>query len=366
MVWKNKWMRYGLELCGWILFCSIPLLMMPAPPGHRPIWKQSGMAFLMFFLIKNLKFIFLYYINQNVLIPEFLAKKNVRKYTLWLAVCFVLVFLWPTLTNWILPEAWRTNHFGGRPGLHGLHHGPMPHPNKEPRLHSHGIFHFKPDQGIHFFMSIVVCLVPLLFYSFKNWIQTQTEKNLLELRYLKSQINHHFLFNSLNSIYVLSESSSPDTSRAIYNLSSIMRYMMGDSHQEKVPLKTELEQITNYIGLQQLRLPPNMTLQYAIEGEFEEGWITPMILLTFIENCFKHGILTSRPGNITILIKLNPPYLELNTANALSIEKLEVDAIEGIGMENARRRLEHDYPGYSLITKEEAGQFLLNLRIKLS
>lgn len=364
MLLKNKWIRYGLELSGWILFCSLPLLMMPAPPGHRPVWQESGSAFLMFFIVKNLKFIFLYYINKNVLIPRYLANKKVPTYAWWLFVCFVLVFLWPTLSNWLLPEEWRMHHFHGRHPHREMGHPTMPHTFHHE--HPHGFFRFKPDQGIHFFMSIIVCLVPLLLYSFKNWIQTQTEKNLLELRYLKSQINHHFLFNSLNSIYVLSESSSPDTSRAIYNLSSIMRYMMGDSHQEKVPLKTELEQITNYIGLQQLRLPPNMALNYTIEGEFPESWITPMILLTFIENCFKHGILTSRPGTITIQINLDPPYLELNTANALSVEKLQVDAIEGIGMDNARRRLEHDYPEYRLTTREEDGQYILNLRIKLS
>lgn len=353
---RNKAVRITLELGLWILFCSIPVLFMPKHFGHRPESQDVFSYFISFFILKNIKFVFLFYVNYKWLIPRFLSQKKYLQYSLTLAACFLLVIAWPWIIHLLQP------HEGPPP------HWPPPHmhPHPEPGPHPHHRPMFKPDVGMHFFMSIIVLLVPLLMYSFNNWIKSVSEKNQMELRFLKSQINHHFLFNSLNTIYALSESGSPETSKAIFSLSTMMRYLLSDSQSDKVTLTKELELISHYIELQRLRLPSNMILHFQVKGEVPPYSISPMILMTFIENCFKHGIHTNKPGEINIDIHLLNNKIILDTKNEIHATNQSLDAIEGIGVENAKRRLAHDYPNkYQLQLKEEAPYFYLHLEIDL-
>lgn len=354
---RNKAVRITLELGLWILFCSIPVLFMPKHFGHRPESQDVVTYVFSFFILKNIKFVFLFYINYKWLIPRFLSQKKYLQYSLTLTICFLLVLAWP----------WIIHHLQPDPGPPPHWQPPHGHPHPEPGPHPHHRPMFKPVVGIHFFMSIIVLLVPLLMYSFNNWIKSVSEKNQMELRFLKSQINHHFLFNSLNTIYALSESGSPQTSKAIFSLSTMMRYLLSDSQSNKVPLMKELELISHYIELQRLRLPGNMSLNFQVNGEVSAEFISPMILMTFIENCFKHGIHTNKPGAIDMIIDVQKDRIVLDTKNEIHASRPSLDAIEGIGVENAKRRLEHDYPQkHQLLLKEEAPYFYLHLEIEFT
>jgi LytS/YehU family sensor histidine kinase len=110
-----------------------------------------------------------------------------------------------------------------------------------------------------------------------------------------------------------------------------------------------------------------MSLNFQVNGEVSAEFISPMILMTFIENCFKHGIHTNKPGAIDMIIDVQKDRIVLDTKNEIHASRPSLDAIEGIGVENAKRRLEHDYPQkHQLHMKEEAPYFYLHLEIEFT
>src|SRR5258707_7845820 len=116
----------------------------------------------------------------------------------------------------------------------------------------------------------------------------QNENQPAELNFLKEQINPHFLFNTLNNLYYLAFTQSPNTTEVIAKLSQMMRYMIYDSNYPQVPLGKEIEYMQNYISLERLRLNDSIPIQLEIHGNVEEVRIAPLIFITFLENAFKH------------------------------------------------------------------------------
>jgi len=190
-----------------------------------------------------------------------------------------------------------------------------------------------------------------------------------ELDLLKSQINPHFLFNSLNSIYSLTLKNSEKSSEAVMLLSDLMRYILETSKKKLVPLKEELAFIDNYIELEKLRLGSNFKLNYSVNGDNTNLYIAPMILITFIENIFKHGVSTNQSNNIfDININITDNNLIFECTNNLVSKNNELEIKENqTGIENVKRRLELLYPNqHSLTIEKNSGKFQVNLSVKLN
>jgi LytS/YehU family sensor histidine kinase len=169
----------------------------------------------------------------------------------------------------------------------------------------------------------------------------ENQKLGAELSLLKSQINPHFFFNTLNSIYSLAIIKSDRTPEAVLKLSELMRYIIYDTERKVVPLSKEVEYIANYIELQRLRLPDEVKVSLKTDLGESDAVIEPLLLLPFVENAFKHGVDVEKGSRITIDIKLTGNRLSLHVENPLVEDTGKIkDRHSGIGVNNTLKRLE--------------------------
>lgn len=190
-----------------------------------------------------------------------------------------------------------------------------------------------------------------------------------ELSLLKSQINPHFLFNTLNTIHSFVKLDPDKAAHSIIKLSGIMRFILYNSNHDKIPLEKEVNYLRDYITLQQFRLDNPEFVRFTVSGSLDNINIPPMLLIPFLENAFKHGeIKTSLPG-IVISLELNHQgKLVFKVENAISkIENQdEIQDVGGIGLENVKRRLHLLYPGkHDLAISEQNTRFTVQLTINL-
>ncbi|MBS1682491.1 MAG: sensor histidine kinase [Bacteroidetes bacterium] len=198
--------------------------------------------------------------------------------------------------------------------------------------------------------------------------QMENDKLATELKFLKAQINPHFLFNTLNNLYYLAYSNSPNTTEVIAKLSQMMRYMIYDSNYPQVLLSKEIEYMKNYISLERLRLNNEVPIDFVVEGETENKLITPLIFITFLENAFKHGISANTANSwVKINIKLNGRECIYSVENSKLKDTLTDNKEKsGIGLQNLKRRLELSYAGhYTLETEEGQGRYFVQLKLTL-
>jgi two-component system LytT family sensor kinase len=213
-------------------------------------------------------------------------------------------------------------------------------------------------------LSGFIKLAHSLFVSEKQKKILENERLNAELNFLKLQINPHFLFNTLNSIYSQAHFRSEQTEHSILKFSRIMRYVLYDSSADKIPLLQDLDYISNYIDLQKLRLSKNITIQYDVTGSMNGLVIAPLLLITFIENAFKHGISYTAPSEINISINVIENELMLTVGNAITQSSRESSG--GVGLINAQRRLDVLYPNRHLLDVIENDHlYIVNLKIEL-
>ncbi|MEZ5043133.1 MAG: histidine kinase [Saprospiraceae bacterium] len=178
--------------------------------------------------------------------------------------------------------------------------------------------------------------------------QMEKEKVESQLQFLKSQLNPHFLFNNLNNLYSYAQEQSPKTPEIILQLSAIMRYLLYESQGKLVPLQKELNYLADFIHLQELQMEGRGTVEYTTTGEIQSKTIAPLILITFVENCFKHS-LSSLADNIVIKIKAEVirNQLKFLCSNTFKVSDNPSDKLlsKGVGLENIKKRLELQYPG---------------------
>ncbi len=184
-----------------------------------------------------------------------------------------------------------------------------------------------------------------------------------EMKFLKTQINPHFLFNALNNIYALSIIKSERTPDMVLKLSDMLRFTLYDSESKKVKLRREIDYINNFIEFQKLKADTDLNIQVEAAGCNEEFMIEPMLLIPFIENSFKHGNIDNpKKGWLQVGIKTLGPILVFQVRNSLPPIAINKDLVGGIGVENVRKRLEILYPGrYEMRidkTETEFGVFL--------
>lgn len=195
----------------------------------------------------------------------------------------------------------------------------------------------------------------------KRAYQLEKEKAIAESKYLRARLNPHFLFNALNTLYALSIKGSKKLPEVILQLSTLLRYVLDNSEKKEVSLKNEINLIDNYIALQKHRLPNDFKLQYNKEVVNDQQKIMPMLFISLVENCFKHGDL-SEEGEINISLKVDTDKVWFNTSNTIETHQEESSEI---GLQNLEKRLAQYYNVYILETNEEEGKFETRLEITL-
>lgn len=263
----------------------------------------------------------IFYLNYGYWIPALLPVKKLPRFLLLnalgitlLAAVFIPAYHW--LRNWYI--------------------GPSATPFPLPYSEQFWLRSFE----LWLFVSIA-CVVRFTvdWFSFQQKTRDLENSQLkTELAFLRSQLNPHFLFNTLNSLYALAIKRSADTPGGIMQLSQLMRYALYETNEERVNLSKELEMITNFVELQKLRLPLDFPVDFEVKGNVEQVWIEPFLLMPLVENMFKHGAKFA-----AISVSVDEGSLTLLTSNG--VQQPVAGAPGGIGLDNLQRRLAHLYPG---------------------
>lgn len=225
----------------------------------------------------------------------------------------------------------------------------------------------------HFFTLVFVVGVAsslrLLNKQYKSRLresELQQEKTETELKYLKNQINPHFLFNTLNNIYALARKQSEQTPEAVMKLSKLMRFMLYEASSPQILLMDELQLIEDYIALEKLRYADRLVVEYKKKIDNVEQRIAPLLLIHFVENAFKHGAGESRFGSfISIEVTLEKGLLTAGVTNTTE-STLGSGNDKHIGLENIKRQLELLYPQHSLTLTNDQEHFKVQLSIRLN
>jgi two-component system LytT family sensor kinase len=288
----------------------------------------------------------LYYLIDKLLIP--------RKYTLFVGMLFVSMIVFGITLRAL--------------AYYTLYPIFYPDGNLVPVL-------YFPKVLIAIFSTYSVVAIVASFHLGKHWHnhqhaaqQLEKEKIESELKLLKSQINPHFLFNTLNNLYVLALNQSTHTSETVHKLSELMSYMLYDSNQNEVSLKKELHYIENYISLEKLRYESRLDISVNVYSDLDGIMIAPLMILPFIENCFKHGVSKQITHSwIRIDISTNDNLLDIKIENSKNPDEVNnKKPISGIGLQNVRKRLELIYPNrYQLDVFDEEESYLVIFKLEL-
>lgn len=288
------------------------------------------------------------YLNYFLFIPRLLKSRNLGKYLLeFLPVFLVFMYLVLVMKQTII-------------GAEG---------NFLKYLHS---WRF----GVNIFVSalFLVVFVGLLRFV-ENYFELEAKEKAFEnaqltseLRFLKAQINPHFLFNTLNNLYYLALNQSPNTPEVISKLSQMMRYLLHESNHSLVPLSKEIEYMENYISLEKLRINDEIPIDFETSGNIEGVRIAPLIIFTFLENAFKHGVSTSSKNawlKISLGVKDKEVVFQVSNSKVSDTSKTVSDR-SGIGLQNVNRRLDLAYPDrYDLKIKDSENTYSVDLKIML-
>ncbi|HJS56144.1 MAG TPA: histidine kinase [Chitinophagaceae bacterium] len=237
-------------------------------------------------------------------------------------------------------------------------------------------------EGTSFFMAVVatnkgaftMSASALMLKFIKYWylkeqrnLQLQKENTEAQLQLLTAQVHPHFLFNTLNNIYSQAQTESPKGSKMIMGLSDLLRYILYEGRKPLVPLDRELQMILEYIDLEKIRYGNKLDLHYLVTDKTKDVYIAPLLLLPFVENCFKHGTsnMLQNPW-INLTIEIKDTTLVMKLMNGKSQNNDLVPKKHGIGISNARQRLELLYNDkHELQIREEEDVFIVDLKIEL-
>ncbi|WP_296703925.1 histidine kinase [Algoriphagus sp.] len=321
---------------------------------HPIFWMLSIYAIASYFSISSIfKFIdvfyallfhvplfFLVYVNLRFLIPKFLNHGKYLQYFVSIAALLLVSYGLHELTFNVLFPLMDSDYY---------------------------MVSFTEWQILVSIFLIYLILTTLIKLS-KSWYtlqQVEKEKLSLELNSLKTQINPHFLFNSLNSIYSQALAKSDQTPETVLDLSNLLRYMLYEVEEEMVPLTKEVEMLENYVELQKIRMEENSTVDFTILGNLDGVKIAPLLLFPLVENAFKHGMKdNAEQAFIDIRLKVDSG-ISFSIKNKLGqIDDMEKGKYGGIGLENVKRRLELIYPNthkFEILKTETEFQVNLSL-----
>lgn len=339
---NKKLLEVLIHITGWSILFGLPFFFMEKrDPDFNLI------QYLEFSLVP-LSFMCVFYLNYCLLIDKYLFNKQIGKY-----ICINLLLI-GVLS--IILHLWMEMH--------------LPPPEKIEKA---------PRDSISFFIRDLTSFLLTAGFSVGikmtgKWVQTENRRKELEksnaeaeLRNLKSQLNPHFLFNTLNNIYSLITISPEKAQQAILDLSKLLRYVLYENNQDFVPIEKEIDFIKNYVELMRIRLSWQVKLETNIRLPEQKGvLVAPLLFITLIENAFKHGTSNDKPSFISINL-----HVEIHEKVICSIansyfpkNKLDKSG-SGIGLANLKKRLELLYPGqYTLQSEQTTNGYLTVLTIK--
>jgi len=322
---------------------------------HPVFWVLSIYVIGNYFSISNfLKFIdffysflfhiplfFLVYINLRVLIPKFLQKGQYILYALSALLLIGASYLLHELTFEILLPLLPTEYY---------------------------MVSFTDLEVLLTIFAIYLVSSSLIKLS-KSWYtlqQVEKEKLSIELNSLKTQVNPHFLFNSLNSIYSQALAKSDQTAETVLELSNLLRYMLYEVGEDQVELTKELEMMENYIELQKLRLEKDADVKFNISGDVASQKIAPLLFFPLVENAFKHGAKgDSSNAYVHIDLRIDEDLHFSIKNNKGKVDDMEEGRYGGIGLENVKRRLALIYPNqYDLDIRDGETEFEVKLTLR--
>jgi two-component system, LytTR family, sensor kinase len=346
---NNIIVRILFHIGGWVLMYLLPPLVL-----QTEVRLPSNFGDFMYWIIV----IVFFYVNYLWLIPHYLSK---RKF----AVYFLFIFMMLAFT-YSANEMYIRHVHKVEAAKRGEdnRNGNEPPRRKYPRFRGYN--------------SALFCFAVLALGTSirvtENWYDNEKQRKEMEnqklgaeLSLLKSQINPHFFFNTLNSIYSLAIIKSDRTPEAVLKLSEIMRYIIYDTERKLVPLSKEIEYIANYIELQRLRLPEDIKVKFQTDIGEGESVIEPLLLLPFVENAFKHGVDIEKRGKISIIITLAGNELKLHVENPLIDKDVNLyNGSSGVGMSNTLKRLKLLYnDNFTFSAGPVKSNFVVNLILKL-
>lgn len=336
------------HILGSISFLVIPILISQRPPGAQFISEPTFRD-----ILANSIMLVIFYINYYLLIPKLYFQKKHLGYAVALIIGLLVISLLPSLL---------TGFIRLQPP------GPPPFPFRGGNM--------PVRQDATFFMHIqhnislygVIILSSLLLRIRTRLFETEGLKQQAEIGSLKSRINPHFLFNTLNNIYALAlREKAQATASSLLKLSGMMRYVVTDTAEEFVPLEKEINYTNDYIELQRMRLTETTQLSYTVSGSTQNKKIAPVILMPFIENAFKHGVNPNQQANIQITIAMTGDWLTLTVENQKVTPNNDPHVKSGVGIENTKERLTLLYPKkYSLTINEDSVKYSVQLILQLA
>jgi hypothetical protein len=395
-------------IVGCLLFLALPLVVSTRPPEEAPFLFTLP---VIRDVITNGVLLLFFFINYDYFIPHLYFTRKYMAYAACILFCLLCICLMPVLLTGDIRPPLRPGYGGGNrgpaeqgamdrrpmepgppmdsgfagqgPGYGGGDRGPagqggdpgaiesgqtergpvLRGPGRRERITWGSAFWLQISHSIYLYIAVI--LFSILLKVRERLYQLQKEKIDAELSSLKSQINPHFLFNTLNSIYALAVKNDEKTADAVINLAGLMRYMIKEAHGDKISLQKELDYLTNYVELQKARLRETAAVSLHITGEPGQLEIAPLILITFVENAFKYGINPDMESRISIAIDIHDDVLELRVFNTKVLIS-SLDLSTGIGLDNTRSRLEKlYYQKHRLEINDEKDQYTIFLSIQL-
>lgn len=309
--------------------------------------SQAGFgAFAFEIIIRNSLLALVIYANQFVLIPHLFQKKRFLSYGLILTLSLLLYAILKNVHDgYVYSSLAESDH---------------------PLSHLNNIFYHFAIALFYVAFSVGIQLSKAWFFQRAFIRQMEVEKLNTEIAYLKNQINPHFLFNSLNTVYFQIDKNNPEARNTLSQFSEMLRFQLYDCNSNLIPLEKEINYLKNYVELQRLRKEENYKIDFIITGDLKEASIAPLLLIPFVENAFKHiSHFTEKTNKVLIEMKRNDDTFSMLIRNTK--DNNPGLSTNGIGLKNAKRRLELQYfSKHTLNIKDTNEEFEVNLKLKLA
>jgi len=353
-----------IHLFIWLVVFTLPLLFRPGFNGPNGPGGSMPLLIPLPILTNNIFLVIAFYINLFVLMPRFFNTKKWGFFLLFTILFLIVSFYFHQFSQWLERSLWPDMFQQHWPKPGGMNGGDFHDHNKG--------FAFRQFSFIYLF--IMTWALSMAYYLFVQLQESIRKADLVlatalqsELSFLKAQINPHFLFNTLNNIYVLTLKKSESAPTAVMKLSNLMRKITDDTAVDFVPFEEEEKFIRDYMDLQELRLSEKTKVKYEVTGDFSHCNIAPRILIPFIDNAFKFGVSGHTESEIDINMRFEGKTLYFTIKNAIHNGGNENRDSSGVGLDNSKRRLELLYKDkYELTIEQNELSYQVLLNIDLS
>lgn len=341
MAWySKKWVTVLLHTLTWIVIFALPFFLRTSSndPRRPPITD----GFFIFYLITSIIWCAFFYFNSLVLFPKLILS---RKYWIYIAVQLLIIVIISLVNNWFFNLL-----------------------VKETPYSLANFFIYNTFPYLFILASSTAYSMILDKMNADKLMQDRENENLkTELLFLRSQVSPHFMFNVLNNMVALARKQSDQLEPSLIKLSSLMRYMLYETDEDKVPLEKETEYLQSYIDLQQQRFGKNVTIKTSLKETDGTYSIEPMLLIPFVENAFKHGTGIVENALIEIELRAKNDILYFTVRNKYNpANEEQKDKTSGIGLTNVERRLSLLYGNnHKLLINKNDGWFTISLQLNL-